>query len=320
MKKICSYLLLVMLSVMLVSCGVLDGMGKKEDKNTEESTKKSKKKKKKGKKDKESEEETSEEEKESKDKKKKDKKTDGDVVVDNDVYSITVLGIDENTALGYAINVLVENKTKDKNLYISSDDSYVNGVKVGTLLSSIVEAGKSEETMIFFDDIKKYGLTDFTDIEINVSALDSDDVTSGYFGKDTIKIYPRGEENASTFTYDVKDTDQVLVDNEAVKVVYVGSDKSNGYAASIYVENKTTKEITLDATEVTVNGTEMEPYYIESVRGGKNAFTEMSWLDYDFETAGLDKNAVSSIEFNLEIYDSESMAQYFDDKISITAQ
>jgi PREDICTED: hypothetical protein len=319
MKKICSFLLLVMLSVMLVSCGVLDGMGKKEDKNTEESTKKSKKKKKKGKKDKESEEETSEDEEETKGK-KKDKKAKGDVVVDNDDYSITVLGIDENTALGYAINVLVENKTKDKNLYISSDDSYVNGVKVGTLLSSSVAAGKSEETMIFFDDIKKYGLTDFTDIEINVSALDSDDFTSGYFAKDTIKIYPRGEENATTFTYDVKDTDQVLVDNEAVKVVYVGSDKSNGYAASIYVENKTTKEITLDATEVTVNGTEMEPYYIESVRGGKNAFTEMSWLDSDFETAGLDKNAVSSIEFNLEIYDSESMVEYFDDKISITAQ
>lgn len=319
MKKICSFLLLVMLSVMLVSCGVLDGMGKKEDKNTEESTKKSKKKKKKGKKDKESEEETSEDEEETKGK-KKDKKAKGDLVVDNDDYSITVLGIDENTALGYAINVLVENKTKDKNLYISSDDSYVNGVKVGTLLSSSVAAGKSEETMIFFDDIKKYGLTDFTDIEINVSALDSDDFTSGYFAKDTIKIYPRGEENATTFTYDVKDTDQVLVDNEAVKVVYVGSDKSNGYAASIYVENKTTKEITLDATEVTVNGTEMEPYYIESVRGGKNAFTEMSWLDSDFETTGLDKNAVSSIEFNLEIYDSESMAQYFDDKISITAQ
>ncbi len=319
MKKICSFLLLVMLSVMLVSCGVLDGMGKKEDKNTEESTKKSKKKKKKGKKDKESEEETSEDEEETKGK-KKDKKAKGDVVVDNDDYSITVLGIDENTALGYAINVLVENKTKDKNLYISSDDSYVNGVKVGTLLSSSVAAGKSEETMIFFDDIKKYGLTDFTDIEINVSALDSDDFTSGYFAKDTIKIYPRGEENASTFTYDVKDTDQVLVDNEAVKVVYVGSDTESGYAASIYVENKTTKEITLDATEVTVNGTEMEPYYIESVRGGKNAFTEMSWLDSDFETAGLDKNAVSSIEFNLEIYDSESMAQYFNDKISITAQ
>jgi len=319
MKKICSFLLLVMLSVMLVSCGVLDGMGKKEDKNTEESTKKSKKKKKKGKKDKESEEETSEDEEETKGK-KKDKKAKGDVVVDNDDYSITVLGIDENTALGYAINVLVENKTKDKNLYISSDDSYVNGVKVGTLLSSSVAAGKSEETMIFFDDIKKYGLTDFTDIEINVSALDSDDFTSGYFAKDTIKIYPRGEENATTFTYDVKDTDQVLVDNEAVKVVYVGSDTKSGYAASIYVENKTTKEITLDATEVTVNGTEMEPYYIESVRGGKNAFTEMSWLDSDFETAGLDKNAVSSIEFNLEIYDSESMAQYFNDKISITAQ
>ena len=46
----------------------------------------------------------------------------------------------------------------------------------------------------------------------------------------------------------------------------------------------------------------------------------MSWLDSDFETAGLDKNAVSSIEFNLEIYDSESMAEYFNDKISITAQ
>ena len=182
MKKICSFLLLVMLSVMLVSCGVLDGMGKKEDKNTEESTKKSKKKKKKGK-----EEETSEDEEETKGK-KKDKKAKGDVVVDNDDYSITVLGIDENTALGYAINVLVENKTKDKNLYISSDDSYVNGVKVGTLLSSSVAAGKSEETMIFFDDIKKYGLTDFTDIEINVSALDSDDFTSGYFAKDTIKI------------------------------------------------------------------------------------------------------------------------------------
>lgn len=318
MKKICSFLLLVMLSVMLVSCGVLDGMGKKEDKNTEESTKKSKKKKKKGKKDKESEEETSEEEKESKDKKKK--KADGDVVVDNDDYSITVQSIDENSIMGYVINVLVENKTKDKNLYISSDDTYINKVKVDAILFSSVEAGKSEETMIMFGDLKKIGLTDITDIEMQVSAMDADDYMSDYFVKDSFQIYPRGEENATKFTYDVKDTDQVLVDNESVKVVYVGSDTESGYEASIYVENKTTKEITLDATGVTVNGIEVEPYYIEIVAGERNAFTGMSWFDSDFQTAGIDKNAVSSIEYNLEIYDSESMAQYFNDKISITAQ
>ena len=327
MKKIYNFLMLLILSVLLVACGSSESKSKKEDKKTEEGTKKSKKKKK-SKKDKKSKDESSEDEDESKDKKKKKssktKEAKGEKIIDNEGYSMTVEGIDENGVNGYTVKVLVENKSSDTNYALTAQKVYVNGVQVEADFYSMVDAGEQDETEINIKDLKKYGLSEYSDIEIEVLAYNSEDITKKELPNETAHIYPLGKDKAGKFEYEIKATDQVLVDNEYVKVVYVGSeeDEDDGYLANIYIVNKTDTQITVDATNVSINGYMADPYYMKSVDAGKSAFTTMNWLSSDLEGAQTDKSSVSNIEIEFDIYDEEdsSREHFFNDKVTITPQ
>ena len=325
MKKIYTLLMLLMLSVLLVACGSSGSGSKKEDKKTEEKKDKSKKK---SKKDKKSKDEGSEDEDESKDKKKKKssktKEAKGEKIIDNEGYSMTVEGIDENGVNGYTVKVLVENKSSDTNYVLTAQKVSVDGVQVEADFYSGVDAGEQDETGIYIKNLKKYGLSEYSDIEIEVLAYNSEDITKKELPNETAHIYPLGKDKAGKFEYEIKATDQVLVDNEYVKVVYVGSeeDEDDGYSANIYIVNKTDTQIAVDATNVSINGYMADPLYMESVDGGKSAFTVMSWLSSDLEEAQTDKSSISNIEIEFDIYDEENSSgeHFFNDKVTITPQ
>ena len=178
MKKIYTLLMLLMLSVLLVACGSSGSGSKKEDKKTEEKKDKSKQK---SKKDKQSKDEGSEDEDESKDKKKKKssktKEAKGEKIIDNEGYSMTVEGIDENGVNGYTVKVLVENKSSDTNYVLTAQKVSVDGVQVEADFYSGVDAGEQDETGIYIKNLKKYGLREYSDIVIEVLAYKSEDST-----------------------------------------------------------------------------------------------------------------------------------------------
>ena len=170
--------------------------------------------------------------------------------------------------------------------------------------------------------MKRYGISEYTDIEITILAYNSDDIMGEPLPDETIHIYPYGEEKATKFEYEIKDTDQVLVDNEYITVAYVGSesDDVSGYTATIYIVNKTDTKVTLDASDVSVNGYMADPLYMETLERGKSAFSGINWLNSDFESAGIDKSSISNIEFNLDIYDEDNSDRehFFNGKVTIT--
>ena len=325
MKKIYIFLMLLMLSTLLVACASSESKSKKEDKQAEEGKEKTKKK---SKKDKKSKDDSSEDEEESKDKKKKKtsktKEADGDKIIDNEGYSMTVQGIDDNGSAGYTIKVLVENKSSDVNYMLTAQKVYVNGVQVEADFYSMVDAGEQDETEINIKDLKKYGLSEYSDIEIEILAYNSEDITKKELPNETAHIYPLGKDKATRFEYEIKATDQVLVDNEYVTVVYLGSedDEDDGYLANLYTVNKTDTQITVDATNVSINGYMADPYYMESLDAGKSAFTTMNWLSSDLEEAKTDKANISNIEIEFDIYDEENSSRehFFNDKVTITPQ
>ena len=237
---------------------------------------------------------------------------------------MTVEGIDENGVNGYTVKVLVENKSSDTGYALTAQKAYVNGVQVEADFYSVVDAGEQDETGIYIKDLKKYGLSEYSDIEIEVLAYNSEDITKKELPNETAHIYPLGKDKAGKFEYEIKATDQVLVDNEYVKVVYVGSeeDEDDGYSANIYIVNKTDTQITVNATNVSINGYMTDPLYMKSVDAGKSAFTTMNWLSSDLEEAQTDKSSISNIEIEFDIYDEENSSgeHFFNDKVTITPQ
>ena len=316
MKKFYHFLMLLVLSVLLVACNSSGDSSKKEDKKTEESSKKSKKKKKskKDKKDKDETDEADEEDETDGDKKGKKKKSNSDgeitlknyTAVDNENYSITINDIETDAIYGYTINVTIENKTADKNYAFNATGGSVDGLETLASLYSEVAAGKKASTAITFTDLSKYGLEKYTDIELEVSVSDMDSEEYN-FATENIHLYPYGEDKASKFTYEQKDTDKVVMDNEYVQILYIGADKEDfwGYAIGFYVVNKTDKSLTIDANDVSVDGYMADPYFIENISPGKNAFFSMSWSDSTFQQSNIDENNISNIEFKLDVYDSD---------------
>ena len=327
MKKLYRLLMFLMLSILLVAC-TASKEDVKEDKKTE-STKESKKGKKNKSKDKskdesdedESDEEESKDEEETKEGKKTPSKSTrpitlkNEMLVDNELFSITAKSIDEDSEYGYAVHLLIENKSPDKTYTFNIQKGEVNGVEVNLYTVIFVNPGKKANTAVIIDDLKEYGIEEYTDIELTV------DVTEGkytydepYAMSESVHIYPYGKENATEFVYEAKAGDQVLVDNEYVTVIYTGDNKENelGYSISLYIVNKTDKDITVSGDDMSINGYMAEAYYDQRISAGKISLSGIQWYGETFKENDMDESKINDIEFSLDIYPTDAAeAEHF---------
>ena len=228
----------------------------------------------------------------------------GMTAVDNDECAIILEGIVPDDSWGYTINADLENKSADKKLMFSVETAYVNGVENDPFFASEVAPGKKAKESITFDYMDEYGITEFTDIEIIFRVYDSEDWSADDVAYETVHVYPHGEENAEQFVYEPADTDQVLYDDENCSVIAIGTEQDDwDYAINLYLVNKTDKNITISADDVSVNGYMCEPYFARSVNAGKSVFTDMDWSNDDLEENGITE--VEEVELTLSVYDAD---------------
>ena len=229
------------------------------------------------------------------------------VVVDNDECLIKITDIDSEDFFGYTLKAELENKSSDKTYVFSVDSASVNGVQCSPLFYSEIAAGKKAKEDISFggDQLEEKGITEYTDIELTFRVYDSEDWMADDIAVETVNIYPYGEENATKFVRESKDTDNVIMDNEYAKVTVIecGKDEFWGYTASLYIENKSDKTLMISADDVAVNGYMADPLFATSVSEGKVAFSSMSWSDETFEENGI--TDVEEIEFTLTVTDAD---------------
>lgn len=227
------------------------------------------------------------------------------VVVDNELCTIKITGIDPENLWGYTLNAYLENKSADKTYMFAVDTASVNGVETDPFFAAEVAAGKKSNESISFNTttLEEVGIGDFTDIELNFRVYDSNDWAAEAVAEVSVHVYPYGEENAVTFVREAQPTDTVLVDNEYATVIVTGyaNDDILGYTANLFIVNKTDTTIMVSVDEASVNGFMADPFYADSVEAGKCAFSSISWSDATFEENGI--TDVETIEFILRVYD-----------------
>lgn len=204
------------------------------------------------------------------------------VVIDNTECSIKVTTIDPYNTYGYRIYLQLENKSADKTYMFSVVDVVVDGVMCDDLFAEEVAPGKQANGYIrlYDSDLKENGLSDYTHIEITFKVYDSDDWSAPDVVKETVHIYPYGEDAATDYVRESKDTDIVLVDNDQVSVTVIdfGYNSAGGYEADIYVVNKTSDTVlSIDLSDVSINGVMIDPAYATHVLAGKSQFSTVSW-------------------------------------------
>ncbi len=231
------------------------------------------------------------------------------VAVDNDECSIKVTGIDTDSIWGYTLKVLLENKSADRSYMFTVDKASINGVECTALFASTVAAGKkSNDTVTFSDDkLKENKISDYTDIELTFRVYDSEDFLSDDVAKETVHIYPYGEDKAVKFVRDAQPTDNVIVDNEYVTAIVTGyeEDAILGYGVSLFLVNKTDKNLMFTTENTSVNGFMADPFFATSVSAGKCAFNSITWFTSTFEENGI--TDVETIEFDLRAYDLDDL-------------
>ncbi len=229
------------------------------------------------------------------------------LVVDNEECLIKITGIDPDNMWGYTLKAQLENKSSDKTYMFSVESASVNGVECDPFFASEVAAGKkSNESINFADDeLEENGVGDFTDIELTFRVYDSNDWTADEVARETVHVYPYGEDKATRFVREATASDNVIIDNEYVTVVVTGYENDDiwGYTVNLFLLNKSGNDVMFSASEASVNGYMIDPFYAKAVSAGKCAFGSMSWSDTALEENGI--TVVEEIEFIFRAYDAE---------------
>lgn len=230
-----------------------------------------------------------------------------ELVVDNNECMIKITGIDPDNMWGYTLNAQLENKSTEKTYMFSVESAAINGVQCDPVFATEVAPGKKSNEKISFpnDELEENEIGEYTDIELTFRVYDSNDWSAEAVAKETIHIYPYGEEKAVKFIREAQPSDNVLIDNEFVTVIVTGYEEDEiwGYTVNLFLLNKTDKTVMFSVDEASVNGFMADPLYATSVSAGKCAFSSMAWSDSTLEENGISE--VEKIEFKFRAYDSE---------------
>lgn len=136
------------------------------------------------------------------------------LAADNEMYSITVSGIDFEADNRCAIRVAYENKTTDKTLNfmvrsVKGDDLDLNGV-----MFTDVTAGKKANEVLYLRGTRNCTMQDFGDLKLTFEVEDIADRVARRDQPDVVHIYPHGENSGIRFERAPGENDRVLLDNE----------------------------------------------------------------------------------------------------------
>lgn len=115
-----------------------------------------------------------------------------------------------------------------------------------------------------------------------------------------------------------KDTtieEAVLVDEKDIKITAKSFDANSifGPCIKLLIENNSSKAVTVQARNASVNGYMIDTMMSSDVAAGKKANDELVFMRSDLEAAGI--TTIADMEFSFHIFDSETWHEYLDTDI-----
>ena len=183
-----------------------------------------------------------------------------EVLLDNEIAKVTMLGVDNEGTFGPELKLEIENKT-NKTITIQAREISVDGMMAEPTFSCEISGGKkAKDSMSFMAS----DVSELKNIEGIIHIFDSE-------SWDEASEAVKNEGN------------KVLLDNEIVKISYTGqnNDSYMGPGIELLIENKTDSTITVQGREISVDGYMIEPIFSCDVSGGKKAKDSMTFMKDD---------------------------------------
>ena len=246
------------------------------------------------------------------------------VAIDKDNYSVTVdsMGWDNVSTLAY-LNIILENKTTDKTYIFNTEDSFINGLQVHIPMFESAQAGSKSQVVWYLNPLNEsVAVKDITDIEALLHVYEYDGKESNEIDTETLHIYPYGQDSTTTYVYEQKDTDKLLIDNEYCTIILVGSDMDNvNYTLKLYIVNKTDETMNISTGENYIDGKKIKnPPYFPQIKPKKSTFDTISWFVSAITDQGIDPSNISNISFFVDAYANGHLndEHFFKETISFT--
>ncbi len=123
---------------------------------------------------------------------------------------------------------------------------------------------------------------------------------------ETVHIYPYGKNKASKYVRETKPSDNVIIDNEYIKVIVIGYNPENEheYAVDFFLLNKTDSVTMFSVVEAFVNEHSINPYYTAYISANGCTFSSIVWPDNILKENGITKIDKIQLLFTAKTYEN----------------
>ena len=232
------------------------------------------------------------------------------VLVNNDQATFTIKKAETSDHTAMQLQVQCVNKS-DRALMFSWDMVSVCGYMYDPFWAEEVAAGKTANSTVYLDtyELEEMGIHAVDEISFTLRIVDSENWMEEPIVQQAFTIYPTGL-NAETVQLPQRTptAGQVVVahDENVRFIIEKAEESSAGYVLSVYMENKTDRNVMFSWDKVSVNGFMIEPFWATSVNAGKKACSEVTFFRSDLELNSIEH--VSCIEFTLLVSDYDDWA------------
>ena len=229
-------------------------------------------------------------------------------IVDNELCTMKVTGIDPNGDWGFTFNVFCENKT-NKPMGFYMDYVSVNGYMCDPFWGTDIPAGKKENTSFSFSTstLSELGVSVIEEVTFDLRVTDSEDWSADPYIDEVFSIYPTDLSVADISYAERKSVsgEVVSVDNETCTfaILSVDPDGEWGYTLNCYLENKTDSYLQFSWNDVSVNGYMCDPCWGDTVAPGKRAISQISFMNDSLKENSIE--VVEEIEYTLRVSDEK---------------
>lgn len=226
------------------------------------------------------------------------------VLLDQAGIKITAKGFSDDSLWDNEIKLLIEN-TSDVNLTVQVRNFSVNGYMIDPSISADVAVGKKANDSISFSqsDLDKCGIKTIADIEFTFHIFNSD-TWDTYLDSDIIQIKTSA---ADGYIYTYDDSGEEVYNKNGIRIVVKGLseyDSIFGPGIILYIHNDTSKNITVQTRDVSVNGFMIDASFSPDIAAGKHCVSSITFFSSDLEENEI--REIQSAELYFHIFSSDT--------------
>lgn len=232
------------------------------------------------------------------------------VLLEQEGLKITAKELTEDSIWGPAVAVLIENSGQ-QDVTVQIRNMSVNGIMADPMFSCEVAAGKSANDTITLmsSSLEAAGITTIQNMEFSFHIFDTESWDT-IVDTEMIRLATSAD---GTQEQTVNNSGTKVLEQDGISITIQELDSEESFWGAdvyVYIENNSSRNITVQARSVSINGFMVEPIFSPEVVAGKKAFNSITFMESDLSNNGI--TSIDEMEISFHVFETESMDTILD--------